>query len=157
MIASPLGGRLGERVGSKVPLAIGAALTTGSFVLLIVAHSSAWQIYLASLLLGAGVGFAFASLANLIVAAVRPDQTGVATGMNAVMRTIGGAVGGQIAVSILASQEVAGGFPSEHSYLLAFGFMTAVLIASILASFAVPGIRRTRSAQLVLEPSTSLD
>ena len=38
-----------------------------------------WEIYVGSALLGAGIGLAFASLANLIVEAVRPDQTGVAT------------------------------------------------------------------------------
>ena len=99
LVAAPLGGRLSGRFGSKVPLVLGSAITMLAFVLLAVAHSAHWQIYLASLLLGVGVGFAFASMANLIVEAVRPDQTGVATGMNAVMRTIGGAIGGQVAAS----------------------------------------------------------
>ena len=84
-----------------------------AFVLLALAHSAHWQFYLASLLLGVGVGFAFASMANLIVEAVRPDQTGVATGMNAVMRTIGGAVGGQVAASILAASARRDGFPAR--------------------------------------------
>ena len=42
---------------------------------------------------GLGIGLAFASLANLIVQAVPQEQTGVATGMNTVMRTLGGALG----------------------------------------------------------------
>ena len=103
MVAGPVGGRLSGRFGSKVPLVLGIALTMCSFVLLALAHSAHWEIYLSSLLIGIGVGFAFASMANLIVEAVRADQTGVATGMNAVMRTIGGAVGGQVAASILAA------------------------------------------------------
>ena len=60
-----------------------------------------------------GIGFAFASLANLIVEAVPRDQTGVASGMNTIVRTIGGAVGAQVAVSILATHMLADGHPID--------------------------------------------
>ena len=43
-------------------------------------------IYLASGLLGVGIGLAFAEMANLIVGAVSPTETGVATAMNTVAR-----------------------------------------------------------------------
>ena len=117
-----------------------------------------WQFYAASVLLGIGVGFAFASLANLIVESVRPDQTGVATGMNAVMRTIGGAIGGQVAATLLAASLLADGYPSEHGYTVTFAVMAGVLAASVAASLAVPG-RRPHRAHLVTltEPQRSLE
>ncbi len=148
LFAAPLSGRLSRRYGSKVPLVIGSATTMLAFVFLAVAHSSHWQLYAASFLLGIGVGFAFASLANLIVEAVRPDQTGVATGMNAVMRTIGGAIGGQVAASLLAASLLANGYPSEHGYTTTFVIMAVVLAASVAASLAVPS-RRPHRARLV--------
>ena len=40
--------------------------------------------------MGVGFGLVFAAMSNLIVAAVSPAQTGVASGMNANIRTIGG-------------------------------------------------------------------
>ena len=80
--------------------------------------------------------------------AVRPDQTGVATGMNAVMRTIGGAIGGQVAASLLAASLLANGYPSEAGYTTTFVVMAGVLAASVAASLAVPG-RRPHRAQLV--------
>ena len=40
-------------------------------------------------------------MANLIVEAVPQHQTGVATGMNTIMRSIGGALGAQIAAAIV--------------------------------------------------------
>ena len=100
-------------------------------------------IYLASALLGIGVGFAFAALANLIVEAVRPDQTGVASGMNTIVRTIGGAIGAEVAASILAANVLAR--PATRP-----GTATpspsrsarAVLAVGVLASLAVPGRRR---------------
>ena len=153
MIAAPLGGRLSWRFGSKVPLVLGSVITTISFLLLAFAHSADWQIYLASFLIGVGVGFAFASMANLIVEAVRPDQTGVATGMNAVMRTIGGAVGGQVAASLLAASILADGFPGEQGYTLSFALMALALAAAVAASLAVPGRRPQRAPLAALAES----
>jgi hypothetical protein len=75
LITSPIGGRLSNVVGSKVPLVIGSIVTTVAFVVLAVADER-WEIYLASTLVGTGVGFAFASMTNLIVEAVPPGQTG---------------------------------------------------------------------------------
>ena len=71
LVAAPFSGRLSRIYGSKLPLVLGAATTMLAFVFLAIAHSSHWQFYVASILLGIGVGFAFASLANLIVEAVR--------------------------------------------------------------------------------------
>ena len=145
LFAAPFGGRLSGRFGSKVPLVLGTTITMLSFVLLAVARSEHWHVYLASLLLGTGIGFAFASMANLIVESVRPDQTGIATGMNAVMRTIGGAIGGQVAASILAASLLANGYPSEQGYTVSFVIMALALAAGVAAAVAAPGRKRHQS------------
>lgn len=158
MVSAPIGGKMSGRFGSKVPLVLGACLTMLSFVLLAAAHSQHWQVYLASVLLGAGVGFSFASMANLIVEAVRPDQTGVATGMNAVMRTIGGAIGGQVAASLLAATIVADGLPGENGYTLSFAIMALSLVGAVGAALAVPGRKAHRSHLVTLgEPRASVE
>jgi EmrB/QacA subfamily drug resistance transporter len=158
MIASPLGGRLSGVFGSKVPLVMGTTITMLAYVLLAVEHSGHVEIYLASLLLGVGIGFAFASMSNLIVEAVRPDQTGVATGMNAVARTIGGAIGSQVAASILAASLFASGVPKERGYTLSFVIMAVALAAGIVASVAVPG-RKRHQARVVsaTEPQPAME
>ena len=61
--------------------------------------------------MGVGIGLSYASMANLIVSAVRADQTGVATGMNTIMRTVGGAIGGQGTAVILSASITADGPP----------------------------------------------
>jgi MFS family permease len=96
LVAGPLAGALAGRVGSKVPLLMGAVCAGTSFFLLSVAHSQEWQVVAAVTLLGLGIGLSFASMANLIVEAVPQHQTGEATGMNTIMRTVGGAFGGQM-------------------------------------------------------------
>jgi len=146
MIFSPLGGRLSGTVGSKVPLVLGAAVTACSFVLLAASGSSA-SIYGASTLLGIGVGFAFAAMANLIVQAVRADQTGVATGMNSIVRTIGGAIGAEVAASILAANALANGYPDEHGYTVVFTLCATVLVVGVGAALLVPGKVRAARTQ----------
>ena len=56
LVAGPLAGTLAGRVGSKVPLLIGTASASISFILLAVAHSHEWQIVLAVAFLGFGIG-----------------------------------------------------------------------------------------------------
>jgi EmrB/QacA subfamily drug resistance transporter len=143
LVIGPVAGRLSNLVGSRVPLIIGSLTTTASFAFLAFAHDEKWQIYVGSLLLGAGIGFAFASLANLIVEAVRPEQTGVATGMNTVMRSLGGSVGSQIGASIIAGTVVGTALPTEHGFTLAFAAAATACGLAALASLAVPRPQRT--------------
>jgi EmrB/QacA subfamily drug resistance transporter len=143
-LMGPVSGRLSERVGSRVPLILGGLVTTASFLLMGLAHAHHWEIYVASGLLGAGIGLAFASLANLIVEAVPVHQTGVATGMNTVMRTLGGSVGGQIGASVLAGTVVAG-VPTEGGFTGAFLLAAGACALATVAALAVP---RPRAAQM---------
>lgn len=145
LITSPIGGRLSSVVGSKVPLVAGSAITTLAFVVLAVAHSRL-DVYLAAGLMGVGVGFAFASMANLIVEAVPREQTGVATGMNTIVRTIGGAIGSEVAATIIAGNLLASGFPAQRGYIISFAMCAVVLGVGVLASLAVPS-RRTAQAE----------
>lgn len=138
LAVSPLAGRIAHSVGSRVALMAGALLTMVCFTLLAAAHTERWEVYLASLFLGAGIGLAFAALANLIVEAVPPGQTGVATGMNTIMRTIGGAVGGQVVASIISATLEASGVPAERGFTIAFAIAAAALFVSFLSAFAVP-------------------
>jgi EmrB/QacA subfamily drug resistance transporter len=146
LITSPLGGRLSNVVGSKVPLVLGSVITTIAFIVLALADAR-WEVYVSSTLLGIGIGFAFASMANLIVEAVPPNQTGIATGMNTIVRTIGGAIGAEVAASILAST-ITGGEPSKHGYTITFTICAVVVAVGIIASLAVPG-RREQPAHVL--------
>jgi hypothetical protein len=86
-------------------------------------------------LLGIGIGLAFAALGNLIVSAVPPTQTGVASGMNTVMRTLGGALGGQLSATFI-SAHTAHGLPTvtgfTESYVMATGFLVVCVLAGLL-------------------------
>jgi EmrB/QacA subfamily drug resistance transporter len=143
LVAGPLAGDLAGRVGSKVPLLIGTACASLSFVLLALEHSAQWHIVLAVALLGLGIGLSFASMANLIVEAVPQHQTGEATGMNTIMRTVGGAFGAQIAAAIITSHVEPGtDFPAESGFTAAFVLGAVSVAVAFAAATLIPGRRR---------------
>ena len=128
-------GRLERRFGSKLPLLAGGVATAGSYVVLAIARDQRWEIYVASALLGAGIGLAFAAMVNLIIENVGPAQTGIATGMNTVTRTVGGAFGGAATASVIASHM------SNHGYTIAFVLCAAALAVGVIAGLAIPARR----------------
>jgi EmrB/QacA subfamily drug resistance transporter len=156
LVAGSQTGRLEKRFGSKPPLLAGCGLACLSFLILAFAHDQQWQAYLASLLLGAGVGLAFAAMINLIIENVGPAETGVATGVNTVTRTIGGSFGGAVTASILAGTVVAGGdLPTEHGYTVAFALCAAVLVVGLLVGLMIP--QRRPEAAFVAHAVGDLD
>lgn len=138
LMIGPASGRLERRLGSRVMLQMGSVSTFLSFVVFTASHDERWHIYLAAGLLGLGIGFGFAALANLIVDAVRQEQTGVATGMNTVLRTLGGAFGAQIAATLIAGTATGSALPTEHGYTLAFGMCAGAMAVAVVAGFAIP-------------------
>jgi MFS family permease len=148
IVAGAQTGRLERRFGSKPPLVAGALLFCAGYVMLALVHSAEWEIYLAMLLLGTGMGIAFAAMVNLIVENVGPGETGVAVGMNSLMRSVGGAFGGAATAALLASVSSASGAPTERAYTLAFGLCAVTAAAAALIGLAVP----QRGPQAIFEP-----
>jgi EmrB/QacA subfamily drug resistance transporter len=138
LVVSPIAGWLAGRVGSRITLIAGSLTSALAFSLIALDHGARVDVYFSTALLGAGIGLAFASLANLIIEAVPPEQTAVATGMNTVMRTLGGSVGGQLGASLIAGTATAAGVATDHGFTLAFMLAAAASFLAALASFAVP-------------------
>jgi EmrB/QacA subfamily drug resistance transporter len=139
LLAGPLAGWLGARIGFRITLAAGAALATTSFAFMAVLHSHPWHFVLAAVMLGTGISFAFASMANLIVGAVPQSEVGIATGINTIMRTIGGAFGAGVATAILTGHTIgSSGIPSEAAYTTAFVMSAVGGVLAIAAALLVP-------------------
>ncbi len=62
---------------------------------------------------GVGLGLQFATMPNVIGAAVPANQTGVANGMNANVRNVGGAIRVALMASIVGAHALPSGLPKE--------------------------------------------
>jgi MFS family permease len=131
-------GRIASRFGSKLPVVAGALITSLTFILMAFVHDSAWEMMVETGLMGLGIGAAFSALSNLVVESVPDHQTGVASGMNANIRTIGGSIGSQVCGSLIAAGVVGSAFPKESGYIAAFIFLTVVSLIAAGAALIIP-------------------
>jgi MFS family permease len=141
LVVGAYAGRIEARFGSKASATAGTIFILFAFVLLLSAHQHIWSVLLASAALGLGVGLAFAAMANLIVEAVPASQTGVASGINAVARTVGSAFGGQVAATFLAASVVSGR-PGVDGFNKAFLMAIVAVGLGLVAIAAHPGRAR---------------
>ena len=140
-VAGLLSGRLAARFGSKAVLVTGAALTSLGTLGMVLFHDQVWQILLETTLLGLAFGLAFAALSNLIVDAVPQSQTGVASGMNANIRTVGGALGSAVMAVVVTTNARPDGFPLESGYVNGFSVLVATSGLAALVAILVPVVK----------------
>src|SRR3954471_5338968 len=132
LVAAPWAGRLATRVNSRLPLVLGTFSGMLAFIFYALFHGSEWEICVGGALLGIGIGFSFASMANLVVESVPRNEVGVATGINTIMRSLGGALGAQLVASLLTGKTIAGSpIPAEAAYTDAF------IVAAVAAGLAM--------------------
>jgi EmrB/QacA subfamily drug resistance transporter len=129
-------GQIERKFSSRQALVAGSAISAVALGWLGLASHPA-DMLICSALLGAGIGLAYAALGNLIVQAVPPDQTGVASGMNTVVRTLGGAVGGQIAATLVVDHTT-GLLPRLTGFTDTFLLSAFLLLVCVLAGLLVP-------------------
>ncbi|WP_018657351.1 MFS transporter [Actinomadura flavalba] len=132
-------GLLDRRIGSRAVLLAGALLTAAGYAFVAVEHDAMWHLYLGGTLRGVGLGLAYAAVANLVVAAVPQDKTGVATGVNTLLRTVGASLGTQVSAVIVAAS-VTAGVPAERGFVA--GFAAASALAALVVVLALLAPRR---------------
>lgn len=145
MAAAPLGALLIARRGPRLPLVLGGLLGAAGMAYLAVRHGHEADIYLSSAVFGLGVGLAYAAMPAYINGAVPAEQSGIANGMNAVLRTVGGAVGTAVMAAILTGDTmklpVPVSLPTLSAYEHSYWTAAVVCLAAGLVPFAIRRIR----------------
>jgi EmrB/QacA subfamily drug resistance transporter len=134
--------RLAERFGAKAVLLAGAAISAVGYGMLAFAHSEKWEVFTASAIVGVALGLGFAAMSSLIVVAVPPEQTGVASGMNANIRTLGGSIGSAVTATIVTAGAIAG-LPKESGYTNGYAVLAGFGVLATIAVLLIPAKRRT--------------
>lgn len=145
-------GRITRRFGRRLVLAAGLGVTALGYGFFALFHDQVWQVVVAQAVAGAGFPFAMAVVATTIVSSVRPTETGVATGMNNVLRLIGQVIGAQLVAAILESS-VRRGVPAEHGFTISWtiGAVFAV-VAMVVAAFIPTQAGRSPRRPALAEP-----
>jgi EmrB/QacA subfamily drug resistance transporter len=152
MIAGPLAGALGTRYGRVLPLRAGIGFLILALTLLAAAHEESWTIYAWMVFMGLGLAFCFASLGTLVIDYSRPGETGVASGMNTIMRTIGAALGSQVAAAIITANTLPGTeIPVERGFTIAFAVSAVAALLALVPTLLL-GPRR-RAPRALPEPA----
>jgi MFS family permease len=135
-------GRLTIRFSGKAVMLAGSVISIVPFAMLVFAHAHEWEILLITGLMGGGFGLAYSAMSALIVEGVAPEQTGVASGMNANIRTIGGSIGAAVMSSIVTASAHHGGLPTEAGYNHGFALLAVGAVFAAGAGLLVPTARR---------------
>jgi EmrB/QacA subfamily drug resistance transporter len=133
-------GRLSDKLGARWPLICGPALVAVGFAVLGAGRGSYWVTLVAMTILGLGMGVTAAPLTTTVINAVSPDRTGVASGINNAVAS----VGSLLLIAVLGS--------------LALGFFDHSLardLRSVRASPAVTATVDSARGGFVVPPMTA--
>lgn len=155
-LAGFLVGPIGRVLSSRGQVVAGSVLIGLSTAAIAVFHAAVWELTIAAALFGLGLGLVFAAMTNVVVQSVPPTQTGVATGMNANLRTIGSGIGTALMTAIVTGSAGAGagaaGEPTESGYTVGFLVLAgAGLLAAVISAIGRPTRRRTAEPAPIAE------
>ncbi len=141
-VTMPIGGRLADRVGARIPVTVGVAVLAASFLGLaaFTPTTPLWVISLALFAGGLGSGLAMMAPNILAMNAIQARQISQATGLSSVARQVSAAVGTAMLVSIFAATRPAGDpgsiaadaalTPYRTVFLVAFAILVVVLVVA---------------------------
>jgi len=150
MIVSPLAGIFSERYGSRLFMVAGLglqALALGWLASLAAVNQSYTSMITPFILAGAGMALVFAPAANAVLASVRTDQAGQASGATNAIRELGGVLGIAVLATVFTSH---GSYASSHAFVAglipAMWVGAGVLATGALIAAVLPFSTRTSAA-----------
>jgi MFS family permease len=138
-IGGMLSGPVHHVVGFKAQLGWGSAFLGAGSLGFALLNAAAWQVAIGGAVFGLGLGLAYSAMTSVIVQAVPPAQTGVATGMNANIRFIGGAIGTAVVTALVTGTARPDGLPTAGGYAAAFIALAVFAGVAVAVSLLIPG------------------
>ncbi|MBD3942298.1 hypothetical protein IF188_11375 [Microbacterium sp. NEAU-LLC] len=143
-------GAIARVIPLRVMMAIGGLLMAGGVVLAVIEHSTLVALAISGGVFGVGIGLAYASAASIIVESVPADRTGIATGVNANLRTIGSAIGSAFTTAVVFGSVATGDSPAFDRYAVAW---LSIAGAAVVAAVIVLAVRPRRGDAAAERPS----
>jgi MFS family permease len=147
LFGAPWGGHIAARRGARGAATLGAFFILLGWCGLSSWHSAVWMLAMWAMVVALGGAMMMSAVPNLLVEVVPGERTSEFVGLSQVVRTLGTAIGTQVASVLLATELVRSAaqpgpaFPSGGAYLLTMLAITAVAAACWACAWALP--RRT--------------
>jgi EmrB/QacA subfamily drug resistance transporter len=158
MLVAPVAGIFSDRIGSRPLMVAGLALQALAltWISLITAPATPYIAFVGPFILaGTGMALVFAPAANAVLSAVRPHETGQASGANNAIREIGGVFGIAVLATIFSN---AGGYATPQLFVAGLqpaAFVgAAVLALGAVCALFVPGRQRSVAAPSAVQEHT---
>ncbi len=130
-------------------MAAGALTLTCGAALPAVWHADVWQIAAGTGLLGLGVGLVLTAAMTIVAREVPADRTSSIAACVFLIRAIGGVLGAQVTVTIIALSADSSGLIRSAGFAQAFAVSGLVGLAAVVAAVRLPR-RNRRSAESLL-------
>ncbi|WP_067702079.1 MFS transporter [Nocardia jejuensis] len=130
-------GRIAGKIGPAYTLAIGSVFAGLSMAWLAISHDHGYDMVIAQILQGTGFGIGYAALGSLAVQHVPMNESGIASGINSLVRTAGGSIAGAVTGSILTAHVISGTHvPTVNAYVASFTALAVGAFASAAVALA---------------------
>jgi MFS family permease len=153
MFVAPIAGALSDRIGGARLMGIGLTLQAGGLASLAALSTPTvpyWQLVPPFMVSGIGMAMFWAPVANVVLAAVRPEEEGKASGAQNAIRELGGVLGVAVLASVFSSY---GGYQTSETFVngmnAALWIGASVVALGAVAAFAIGKARGAAQAEVV--------
>ncbi|MDG3015420.1 MFS transporter [Speluncibacter jeojiensis] len=138
---SPVSARISARSGPRTSLGLGAVIIGLGYVFGLFLQNSPWEIMVSTMIIGAGIGIAYAAMPALIMGAVPITETAAANGLNSLMRAVGTSLSAAVVSTVLANMTISLGafeLPSQHGFTVSILISIGAAVISLLLTLLIP-------------------
>lgn len=146
VVLAPVSARMSKRWGPRTTIIMGTAVMTAGYAVRSFTSDQLWTVIASATVVASGTALAYSALPSLLMNSVPACDTGAATGVNTLMRTVGQAICVAVLAVVLSgiTMTTADGrtAPAFDAYLLGFLIAGAAAASALVVTVCVP-VRRT--------------
>jgi EmrB/QacA subfamily drug resistance transporter len=147
MFVAPIAGALSDKIGGARLMGIGLTLQAaglGSLAAISTPATPYWELVAPFMVSGIGMAMFWAPVANVVLAAVRPEEEGQASGAQNAIRELGGVFGVAVLASVWSHY---GSYSTGQAFvdgmLPALWIGAAVVLVGAVAAFMIPAFKKS--------------
>lgn len=141
IVVSPYAGRLSRTIGPKTLLVLGALAMVVAYAYTLAFSSAVWQLVVANIIIGVGIGLGFAAMPMLIMRSVPQHETGASNGLNALCRSLGTSTAAAVIGAVLSAFTVEFDgmpVPTPTGFTLSFVIGGAAALVALVVALCIP-------------------